>query len=324
MKLMQKMEPYHVLRQPILLEPEYRDYVWGGNRLKPPESPIAEMWAIYENDRIAGGPLAGRKLGEVAAEHEEALLGSKPAKLTGKRFPLLIKLLDCARWLSVQVHPNNEQAFRLEGPDQFGKTEAWYIIEADSGAELLAGLKPGLDQQKLKEVMRGGDKIMDWLKHYQVQAGDSILIPPGTVHALGPGLLVYEVQQTSDITYRAFDWNRPASEGRKLHIEQSLAVIDVRARSEPQHLPEPPHPRDPMVSTQYFQLEHLQVDYKPLDLDTKGESFHALTAIAGAAILEGENWVQPLNRFQSVAVPAAVGRYCLHANEKCQVLKSSV
>jgi mannose-6-phosphate isomerase len=313
-----------VLRQPILLEPEYRDYVWGGSRLKPPESPIAEMWAIYENDRVAGGPLAGRSLGEVAAEHGEALLGSKPVQMTGKRFPLLIKLLDCARWLSVQVHPNDEQAAQLEGPDQFGKTEAWYIIQADPGAELLAGLKPGLDQQKLNEVVRSGDKITDWLKHYQVRAGDSILIPPGTVHALGPGLLVYEVQQTSDITYRAFDWNRPASEGRKLHIEQSLAVIDVQARSEPQRLPQPPHLCDPMVSTQYFQLEHLQVDSNSIDLDTKGESFHALTAIAGLATLEGENWLQKLNRFQSVVVPAAVGRYCLHAKETCQLLKSSV
>jgi mannose-6-phosphate isomerase len=119
------MGQYDALRQPILLEPEYRDYVWGGNRLKPPESPIAEMWAVHENDPIAGGPLAGRKLGNIAAEHEEALLGSKPAQMTGKRFPLLIKLLDCARWLSVQVHPNDEQAARLEGPDQFGKTEAW-------------------------------------------------------------------------------------------------------------------------------------------------------------------------------------------------------
>lgn len=313
-----------MLQQPILLEPEYRDYVWGGSRLKPPESPIAEMWAIYENDRVAEGPLAGRKLGEVAAEHGEALLGSKPSKMTGKRFPLLIKLLDCARWLSVQVHPNDEQAARLEGPEQFGKTEAWYIIEADPEAELLAGLKPGLDQEKLKEVVRDGDKITDWLKRYQVQAGDSISIRPGTVHALGPGLLVYEVQQTSDITYRVFDWNRPASEGRKLHIEQSLAVIDVQVRSEPQHLPQPPHARDRMVATQYFQLEHLQVGSDSLDLDTKGESFHALTAIAGSASLEGENWQQKLNKFQSVVVPAAVGRYWLRGDQTCQVLKSSV
>jgi mannose-6-phosphate isomerase len=268
--------------------------------------------------------MAGKSLGEVAAEQTEALLGSKPAQMTGKRFPLLIKLLDCARWLSVQLHPNDEQAARLEGLDQFGKTEAWYIIEADSGAELLAGLKPGLDPQMLEEVVRGGDKIMDWLKHYPVRAGDAILICPGTVHALGPGLLVYEVQQTSDLTYRVFDWNRPASEGRKLHIEQSLAVIDVQARSEPQHLHEPALAREQLVSTQYFQLEHLQVDNNPLELDTKGESFHALTAIAGSVVLEGEHWRQPLNKFQSVVVPAVVGKYWLHANKKCQVLKSSV
>jgi mannose-6-phosphate isomerase len=118
-----------------------------------------------------------------------------------------------------------------------------------------------------------------------------------------------------------FDRKRPASEGRKLHIEQSLAVIDLHARSEPQHVHEP---AKQMVSTQYFQLENLQVDSKPLALDTKGESFHALTVIAGSAVLEGENWRQPLNKFQSVVVPAVVGRYWLNGNEKCQVLKSSV
>jgi mannose-6-phosphate isomerase class I len=225
--------------------------VWGGSRLKPPESPIAEMWAVYENDRIAEGPLAGRKLEDIAAEHGEALLGTKPAQMTGKRFPLLIKLLDCARWLSIQVHPNDEQAARLEGPDQFGKTEAWYIIEADPGAELLAGMKPGLDQQKLDEVTHGGDKIMDWLKHYH--------------------------------------------------------VIDVQARSEPQQLPEPPHGRDQMIASQYFQLEHLQVDGKSLDLDTKGESFHALTAIAGSAILEGENWLMPAEEIWACGGLGAAG-----------------
>jgi mannose-6-phosphate isomerase len=133
------------LCQPIRFTPEYRNYVWGGSRLKPGESPVAEAWVVYAEDKVASGPLQGRSLAEVSAEYGEELLGKKNIEQTGTRFPLLIKLLDCARWLSVQLHPNDEQAARLEGPDQFGKTEAWYIIEADPCAELLVGLKPGLD-----------------------------------------------------------------------------------------------------------------------------------------------------------------------------------
>jgi mannose-6-phosphate isomerase len=136
--------------------------------------------------------------------------------------------------------------------------------------------------------------------------------------------LVYEVQQTSDITYRVFDWNRPASEGRKLHIEQSLEVIDVQAGGVVNPLPTPLHPVDRLVSNRYFQLEHIQVDSQPVRLDTQGESFHAITLIDGAAVLEGENWKQPLRRFQSTVVPAAAGAYSILSSGKCQLLKSSV
>lgn len=310
------------IRRPILLEPEYRDYVWGGKRLKPPEEPIAEMWAVYEEDRIAAGPLKGKTLGEAAQEFGERLLGSRPVRQTGSRFPLLIKLLDCARWLSVQVHPNDEQAARLEGAGMFGKTEAWYIIEADPGAELLAGFKPGLTAEELEEAVRGGT-IVERMNHYAVKAGDTIFIRPGTVHALGPGLLVYEVQQTSDITYRVYDWNRPASEGRKLHIEKSLDVIDPQASGTPQALPNPPGACDRLVTNQYFTLEHLQLEGKPLALDTQGETFHCLTSIAGTAVLVGDGWEQPIRRFQSVVVPAAVGEYAIEAQAACQVLKSA-
>ena len=220
------------------------------------------MWAVYEQDRIAAGPLAGKTLGEAAQDFGNGLLGTRPFQQTGSRFPLLIKLLDCARWLSVQVHPNDEQAARLEGPGMFGKTEAWYIIEADPGAELLAGFKPGLNAQKLEAAVRGGT-IVERMDHHQVKAGDTIFIKPGTVHALGPGLLVYEVQQTSDITYRVFDWNRPASEGRKLHIEQSLEVIDPQSAGTPQRLPNPPGACDCLITSRYWQLEHLQLDGTP-------------------------------------------------------------
>ena len=119
---------------------EYRDYVWGGQRLRP-GTLTAEAWIVYEGDRIANGPLQGATLGEAAQQLGGALLGQKAMARTGTRFPLLIKILDCNEWLSVQVHPNDEQARQMEGPDQFGKTEAWYILDASEDAQLIAGVK---------------------------------------------------------------------------------------------------------------------------------------------------------------------------------------
>jgi mannose-6-phosphate isomerase len=221
----EKLMPY-----PLQLAPEYRDYVWGGTRLRPGNQRTAEAWVVFEQNKIINGPLAGKTLIEAVEELGPDLLGRTVYQRTGSRFPLLIKLLDCADWLSLQVHPNDEQARRLEGPDQFGKTEAWHILEADPGASLLFGLRPGTDQEQLQAAVTGGT-ILDLVQSHQVQQGDTVFIRPGMIHALGPGLLIYEVQQTSNITYRVFDWNRPAAAGRKLHIAESLEVLDPQAEA---------------------------------------------------------------------------------------------
>jgi mannose-6-phosphate isomerase len=246
------------------------------------------------------------------------------ARQTGERFPLLIKLLDCAQWLSLQVHPNDEQAARLEGPGYFGKTEAWHVLEAVPGAQLIAGVKPGTRAVALSDAIRSGT-ILDISQYITVHAGDSIFMRAGTVHALGPGLLVYEVQQTSDLTYRVFDWNRPQTGRRVLHIEKSLAVVDPNARAEAR--PCPPVPdggRQVLVTCPYFTLEVLAAHSQEIPLDTLGQTFHALTVIEGAArLLIGEQTLA-LNRYQSAVVPADVGAYTLQPLGSCRVLKSSV
>ena len=213
---------------PFKLNPTYRDYVWGGKRLRPQADITAEAWVVYEEDTVAGGPYAGRTLAEVAELEGEALLGSRPVALTGKRFPLLIKLLDCARWLSLQVHPNDEQAERLAGPGFFGKTEAWYVVDAQPGAQLISGFRPGVTRQAIHNAV-GKKAILDIVETRNVKAGDTIFIAPGTIHALGAGLLIYEVQQSSDLTYRVYDWDRPVTGTRKLHIEESMVVLDPDA-----------------------------------------------------------------------------------------------
>jgi mannose-6-phosphate isomerase len=136
---------------------------------------------------------------------------------------LLVKLLDPAAWLSVQVHPNDEQARRMVGPREFGKTEAWYFLAAEVGAQIMVGVRPGVDGARLAAAIREG-RILEVAHQVAVHDGDAILIPAGTLHALGPGLLLYEVQQASDTTYRIYDWDRPQSAGRQLHIEESAQV----------------------------------------------------------------------------------------------------
>jgi mannose-6-phosphate isomerase len=306
------------------LEPQYREYVWGGNRLRPGQV-TAEAWVVYEGDRITSGPLAGRTLAEASAEYGPALLGQRVvARTGGERFPLLVKLLDCAQWLSLQVHPNDEQAVRLEGPKAFGKTEAWHILEADPGAEILCGFQPGADQADWQQAVRTGT-ILEYTQRMPVHTGETVFIRPGTMHALGPGLLVYEVQQTSDITYRVFDWNRPASAGRKLHIDQSLGVIDPSASGKA--VPPPPFvdgAQRSLVSCPYFTLAMLTVEHTPLSLDPQGQTFHTLTVIDGQIELQGEGWQQTFGRFETAVIPAGSGPYRVHPLHRARVLKASV
>ncbi len=207
------------------LEPQYRERVWGGQRLKAQDPPVGEAWVAFGESVVSEGAHAGQTVAELAERHGAALLGDDAASRFGTRFPLLVKLLDCADWLSVQVHPDDEQARRLVGPDASGKTEAWHLIEAEPGASILAGTKPGTTRAELEAAIRGGN-ILEVAQRREVHAGETYLLPAGTLHSLGPGLLLYEVQQASDTTYRVYDWGRPARAGRELHVEESVAVTD--------------------------------------------------------------------------------------------------
>ena len=308
----------------LKLVPTYRDYVWGGDRLRPGHSPTAEAWVIWEDDQIESGPLAGKTLGEVAIEFGDGLLGAKAVSRTGTRFPLLIKLLDCAQWLSLQVHPNDEQAVELEGPDQFGKTEAWHILEAQPGATLIAGLKPNTSAETLASSIRH-ETIIEHVQYVSVSEGDTVFMPAGTLHALGPGLLVYEVQQTSNWTYRVYDWGRPQTETRRLHIDKSIQV--TRADFAAPIISRPDREdgsQQKLIECEYFTLSLLCASAKPIKLDTQRESFHAITLIEGKAILRTEEQSMELDKFQTAVIPANTGRYQLEPLTSCRALKSSL
>ncbi len=308
----------------LKLAPEFRDYVWGGERLRPGHNPTAEAWVVWEGDRIESDELADKTLGEAALEFGSALLGEKTYARTGSRFPLLVKLLDCAQWLSLQVHPNDEQAIQLEGPDQFGKTEAWHVLDAEPDAKIIAGVKPNTTELELANSIRNGT-VTEYSQYASVSAGDTIFMPAGTLHALGPGLLIYEVQQTSDWTYRVYDWGRPQTETRKLHIDKSIQVArpDFSAPIIPM-----PVLQDGSVSLltrcEYFTLELLAASSRPVQLDTRGETFHAITIIEGRARLQaGEKYVE-LEKMQTALVPASMGRYDFMPLGNCRALRSSV
>jgi len=308
----------------LKLTPAYRDYVWGGEKLRPGHYPTAEAWIVWEEDVIESGSLAGKTLGEAAKQFGEALLGAKAISRTGTRFPVLIKLLDCAQWLSLQVHPNDQQAIELEGPNQFGKTEAWHILDSEPGAKLIAGLKPNTSPEVLAESIRNGT-IIDHVQYANVKQGDTVFMPAGTLHALGPGLLVYEVQQTSDWTYRVYDWGRPATEQRPLHIEKSIRVTRADFTALVKPLPEiGDGTRHTLVQCDYFTLELLSAQTKTIELDTQGETFHAITVIDGRAVLQTEAVSVELDRFQTAVVPADVRRYQFRPLENCRALKSSI
>jgi mannose-6-phosphate isomerase len=308
----------------LKLSPAYRDYVWGGEKLRPGHYPTAEAWVVWEEDVVESGSFAGKTLGAVAAQFGEAFLGAKAMSRTGTRFPLLIKLLDCAQWLSLQVHPNDKQAVELEGAGQFGKTEAWHILDSEPEAKLIAGLKPNTSPEMVAESIRNGT-ITEHVQYANIRPGDTIFMPAGTLHALGPGLLVYEVQQTSDWTYRVYDWGRPATEKRPLHIEKSIRVTrsDFTApiRSAPEY---GEGTRNILVQCDYFTLEILSAESNAIELDTNSESFHAITVIEGRAVLQTEAVSVELDRFQTAVVPAGMKRYEFRPLEKCRALKSSV
>jgi mannose-6-phosphate isomerase len=218
---------------PLTFQPIFKERVWGARNLErlygkklPVTVPIGESWEISDRPSdvsvIANGPLAGKDLHWLVANHCADLLGD--AKLEAGRFPLLIKLLDAQEKLSLQVHPPAAKAAELRGDP---KTEMWFIADAAPSAELYVGLKRGVTRADFERRI-GDGSVAECFHRVPVRAGDSMFLPSGRVHAIGSGLVIFEIQQNSDTTYRVFDWNRVGLDGkpRELHVPQSLASID--------------------------------------------------------------------------------------------------
>jgi mannose-6-phosphate isomerase len=314
--------------EPLLaLEPQYRERVWGGKRLRRTDPPIGEAWVACGDSRVTSGAAAGATLDSLAARDSAAILGEPVVARFGTRFPLIVKLLDTAEWLSVQVHPNDEQARRMVGPGEFGKTEAWYFIDTDRGAQIMAGVKTGVGGAELAAAIRGGG-ILDVANHVPVREGEAIVIPAGTLHALGPGLLLYEIQEASDTTYRVYDWDRPQSAGRKLHIEES---VEVTLPVGPDELRRPQvvaaTGSAPAIDCDYFHVDVVELSAAggPLAADTEGRRFHILTGIEGAVEIRCGAEKVRLGRFETVLVAGSAGPYAVEAVDgRAVVLRAAV
>lgn len=315
---------------PLTFAPIFKEYPWGGRALGArlgraiPDGIVAESWEIAAHangaTQVDAGPLAGRTLLEVLGEWGEALVGRRSAdELAQGRFPLLIKLLDANRWLSVQVHPND--AYALAHAGDLGKTEMWVILAAEPGAEVIYGFRAGVDRTAFARAVEAGESER-WLHRMPVQAGDVVFVPAGAIHALGPGLIVAEIQQNSDTTYRIYDWGRP----RPLHIDRALEVLDFGLVE-----PGPVQPRPvagAAVATEvigecaYFRTERLHLArgerYSGV---CDGATFEIWGVMTGVADLHWRG--EPVRRaaVSWVLLPAALGEFAVEATQDSVLLR---
>ena len=302
---------------PILrFEPTYFERIWGGTLMRdvlgmpvPTDKVIGEAWLVSDHPHcesvVAEGPLAGATLRDLVRDYGEALLGTAKTTPEG-RFPLLLKLIDAGDLLSVQVHPDDAAAARLGEPD-VGKTEMWYVMEATAGAQLIYGMTPGADRAAFLAAVAAGT-TEKCLQHFGAEAGTHIFVPAGTVHAIGAGLLVAEIQQNSDITYRIFDYNRVDAGGkpRELHIEKALEVMDFSLSPRQPELASPEKGVTRLAACEYFETVQMRLDGGTTMYDRGSDSFEIVFAAKGNVHLEVAGEETTLSAGEAVLIPACV------------------
>ena len=306
---------------PLLFEPNLHTVVWGGNQLRPykglepANEPIGESWEVSavptSASIISNGPWAGRDLISVVAEYPDAILGKKVNEKYDGKLPLLVKFIDAKQDLSIQVHPDDEMALREHG--KMGKSEMWYVIKADEDAHLYAGFKQEITPYEYQKRVEDGT-ITEVLADHQVKAGDVFYLPAGRVHAICGGILLAEVQQSSDVTYRIFDYNRPGMDGkpRELHTEMAAKALDFHVidnyRTE---YADSSNKAILVIDSPYFSVRVMEV-CKPFHRNLcKYDSFIITMCIEGDCMIRmrstGEEVL--LRQGHSTLIPAAIADY---------------
>ncbi len=325
---------------PLTFTPQFRDYLWGGRTLEQfgrqlPPGIVAESWEISGHPSsptaVDAGAYRGRLLTDLTIELGLDLVGrrSQDALARGK-FPLLVKLLDAQRDLSVQVHPDDAYALAHEG-GELGKTEMWYVLRAEPGARLIYGLRRGVTPPQVADALRRGevDAIFAYLP---VRAGDAIFVPAGTVHALMAGLVVAEIQQNSDTTYRIFDWGRLGADGlpRALHIDKALDVIDFTQVEPGVYTPRLIAEADGVRREEISRCRYFTVEKVTMAAGARytgmadGETFEIWGCLSGTGVVTGafEPVMLPAIRF--ALLPAALGAFAVEAMQEAVLLRAYV
>jgi mannose-6-phosphate isomerase len=302
---------------PLRFQPIVKRLIWGGRRLgdvlgKPigEGSQYAESWEVSDHrddvSVVSNGPLAGSSLRDLLRERPLELLGH--ALGPREQFPLLVKFIDASQTLSVQVHPDDERAARLANDN--GKTETWVVVDAEPGSLIYAGLKRGVDRATFARAIETGH-VEDLLHCFPAQAGDCILIPAGIVHAIGAGVMIAEIQQMSDATFRVFDWNRLGADGkpRTLHVAEALESTDFAAGPvQPIATTAQPIPggtREPLASSRFFALERLRLT-GPARIG-RDDRFTIVLNLAGSADVHHADQTYPLRLGETLLLPAVLG-----------------
>jgi mannose-6-phosphate isomerase len=322
---------------PILLKPTGKDYLWGGERLKNEYDkekyeelnelhPLAETWECSAHpdgpSYAVYGEYKGKSLAEIIKSHPE-FLGDKRQ---GDEFPILIKFIDAQKDLSVQVHPSDEYAWEHEN-HQRGKTEMWYVLEAQPGAQLVWGFEHEVTAELLKKHIKEGTLNAD-LHYVPVHKGDVFLIKSGTVHAIGAGIVISEIQENSNLTYRLYDYNRPdphTGKLRELHFDKAVQVLNMLPIGNTNQQKRLVHyyygcSRETLCRCEYFETERIQVT-KGFSFSVKEQSFQVLLCINGEGGLELDGSNRPLRFAKGACIflPANLGR--CHVIGKCELLK---
>lgn len=312
---------------PILTERRLVSPIWGGQRLsrwfhipEPRPARVGETWQVYDTNIIRNGAFAGQTLADITHLYGEQLVGSRSIVRYGYDFPLLAKFIDANDCLSIQVHPDDTYAHRYEAATGFhGKTEAWYVLDAAPDADIICGLAQPTCREEFAALVQA-ETLEPLLQRIPVRAGDVIFVPAGTLHAINAGIVLFEIQQKSDLTYRVYDYGRrDASTGqlRPLHLEKALEVMDFTSVPRSKLTPLPLHPDtcDLLVACTYFALERWNVR-SGYDLATDPGSVEIFTVIAGQGCLTWPDGEITLIHGDSVVLPASLGSYTLQNNDE--------
>jgi mannose-6-phosphate isomerase len=303
---------------PLRFAPIFKRMIWGGRRLqtlleKPigPEDGYAESWEVSDHghdvSRVCEGPLEGVTLRDLVRDRPGELLGADLAKT--RQFPLLVKFLDAHQVLSVQVHPDDDLGRRLANDN--GKTEAWVVLHAEPGSVIYAGLRSGVTRERFAGALESGD-VEPLLHHFEAKAGDCIMIPAGTVHAIGAGVVLAEIQQMSDATFRVHDWGRLGHDGnpRQLHLSQAIESTDYQAGPVDPVRPEVETTvggqRERLARCPYFALERWTLAGEGVTIG-RSDRFTLLLGLEGRAEVWHDGQSYGLKRGETLLLPASVG-----------------